>query len=145
VVPADPVPLSVLGLDLPAPGEGWSVWLAAKGVSILFDDLGRRAVSREDARALFDAQRLSEIRRQDAAHRQEAAAIAADRAWRATLPQGIPWHEMPGDPGGPPASAMLATAKDARPRRTPSHGEWLFSDPDEVTGGTFNGESGDDW
>jgi hypothetical protein len=109
------IPLSVLGLDLPAPAEGWSVWLASQGVSVVFDDVGRRCVARSDARALFEQQRLGEIRRQDAAHRQEAAAIAADRAWRATLPRGVSWLDVP--PGVLPVVAMTEQAKAEMPRR----------------------------
>jgi hypothetical protein len=142
-VNADPIPLSHLALDLDAaPVEGWIPFLAAKGVALLFDDLGRRAISRDDARKLLEQQRLNEIRRQDAAARFEQQAIEADRQRLASLPKGIPWYEMP--PGVLPVEAMTQAAKDARPRRTPSHGEWLFSDPDEITGGSFNGEA-EDW
>ena len=80
----DLIPISHLALDLvAAPAEGWASYLAGHGISIVFDDLGRRAVSREDARALFEQQRRDEIRKQDQAARVEAEAIARDRAWRA--------------------------------------------------------------
>jgi hypothetical protein len=141
--PADPVPLSHLALDLEQqPAEGWVAYLANHGIAIAFDDLGRRCISRADAKRLLEQQRLNEIRRQDVMARAELAAIEADRKFRAGLHPGIPWYEMP--PGVLPVEAMTQSAKDARPRRTPSHGEWLFSDPDEMTGGSFNGEV-EDW
>jgi hypothetical protein len=140
----DSIPLSHLQLDMEAaPASGWTAWLAERGISIVFDDLGRRCIARSDAKQLLDAQRQNEIRKQDHAVRLEAEAIEADRAWRATLPRGVHWTEIPA--GVLPAQAMNQAGLDERPRRTPSHGEWMFSDPDEVTGGTFNGESGDDW
>jgi hypothetical protein len=114
---AEPVPLSVLALDLAdAPAGGWTVWLAERGIAVGFDDIGRPAVAREDARKLLDDQRQNEIRRQDQMVRQEAAAIEQDRAWRASLPRGIPWHQLP-DPAVLPVMQMTAAAKDAQPKR----------------------------
>jgi hypothetical protein len=119
-VPAgEPIPLSVLALDLDggAPIGGWTVWLAERGVSITFDDIGRPAISRADAKQLLDAQRQDEIRRQDQAARLEAAAVEADRQRRAALPKGIPWYDAVGLTA---AEAMIATDpdRDKRPRRT---------------------------
>jgi hypothetical protein len=55
--PAELVPLSVLELDLPAPGDGWAAHLAHRGVEIVLDDIGRAAVARSDARMLFAERR----------------------------------------------------------------------------------------
>jgi hypothetical protein len=113
------IPLSVLALELAdAPADGWTVWLAGRGISIEFDDLGRRAISRADAKQLLDAQRQNEIRRQDQAARLEAAAVAADRQRRAQLPRGLPWYEVV-ESGLTPAMAMISADpdRDKRPRR----------------------------
>jgi hypothetical protein len=116
VVPADPVPLSVLALDLDsAPAGGWTAWLADRGIAVVFDDIGRQAIARDDAKKLLDAQRLNEVRRQDQAARLEQQAIEADRAWRATIWKGVSADLMPA--GALPASVMLAADKDSGPRR----------------------------
>ena len=58
MVPAEPpAPLSHLELDLPAPVEGWAVFLAGRGVEVTLDDIGRMSVSRGDARQLLIEQR----------------------------------------------------------------------------------------
>jgi hypothetical protein len=128
---AEPVPLSHLALDLAdAPAGAWTVWLAERGIAVVFDDIGRPAISRSDARRLLDAQRQAEIRRQDLLARQEAAAVEQDRAFRASLPRGAAWYEVPD--GVHPATAMLQAAKDAQPRRTPSQVEWMFGEADTM-------------
>jgi hypothetical protein len=116
-VPAgEPIPLSVLALDLAdAPVDGWTVWLAERGISVAFDDIGRPSIARSDAKRLLDEKRQDEIRRQDLAARREQEAIEADRQFRAGLPRGQAWYDMP--PGVRPAEAMLQQAHDARPRR----------------------------
>ena len=48
VVPPELVALSVLQLDLDAPGEGWAAFLAARGVSITIDDIGRASIRRSE-------------------------------------------------------------------------------------------------
>jgi hypothetical protein len=130
-VPAsDPIPLSILELDLPAPTIGWAAGLAEKGVDIVTDDLGRLCVARADARRLFDEQRESEARAREMASENERQAIARDRAWRASLPRGAAWYDVPA--GVHPATAMLQRAKDAQPRRTPSQVEWMFGEADTM-------------
>jgi hypothetical protein len=53
--PLEPlVPLSVIELDLPAPVEGWTSYLASRNIEIVTDDLGRLSISRADAKQLFD-------------------------------------------------------------------------------------------
>jgi hypothetical protein len=83
-----------------------------------FDDLGRRCVSRADAKRLLDAQRQNEIRKQDQAARLEQEAVEKDRQRRAQLPKGLAWHEVPA--GLSPAMAMVAgdPDRDRRPKRT---------------------------
>jgi hypothetical protein len=120
-VPAgEPIPLSVLALDLDggAPVGGWTVWLAERGIAVSFDDIGRPAISRSDAKQLLDSQRQDQIRRQDQAARLEAEAVEADRQRRAALPKGLPWYDVPS--GLSPAMAMVATDpdRDKRPKRT---------------------------
>jgi hypothetical protein len=130
-VPSDLIPISRLELDLDdAPANGWAAYLADHGISIAFDDIGRRAIDRADAKKLLDAQRQDEIRRRDHAARLEQEAIERDQAWRATLPHGAAWYDLPA--GVLPASAMLQQARDAEPRRTPSRMDWLFGDPDTM-------------
>jgi hypothetical protein len=124
------IPLSVLALDLPAPAVGWHAHLAAKGIKVVGDDLGRDCVARGDARRLFDEKREHEVRQAALRKLAEQEAVEADRAWRAQLPKGGPWHAVPDDTL--PAAAMLAAAKAAQPRRTPSHNEWLFGETDTM-------------
>ena len=109
------VPLSVLELDLPAPVEGWTAYLADRDIRIVLDDLGRAAVARSDARQLFDENREREAQAREHAAEVERQAIEADRQWRAQLNPGVSgirflmvWH---------PAAAMLQAAHDAQPRR----------------------------
>ena len=63
--PTEPVPLSVLELDLPAPTTGWLIELDRRHIPIILDDLGRRAISRDDARVLLAEQRENERRKQE--------------------------------------------------------------------------------
>jgi hypothetical protein len=123
-VPAgEPIPLSVLALDLPSPVEGWPAFLAGHGISIAFDDLGRRCISRADAKRLLDVQRQDEIRRQDLMARNEAEAVEKDRQRRAALPKGLAWHEVP--VGMTPAEAMVAGDPGVGPRRKSAAASFL--------------------
>jgi hypothetical protein len=126
--PVDLIPLSQLALDLPAPATGWLVELERRGVEVMVDDIGRRAVTRDVARMLFAEHAAAEARRREVTERNEAAAEEKDRAWRAQLHPGVPWHRMPD--GVPPAAAMLQAGKDAG-RTTPSQAEWLFGEVDD--------------
>jgi hypothetical protein len=110
-----PIPLSELERDLPAPGEGWAAHLAARDIGIVLDDLGRASVARDAARGLFTEHRANEARRAEHHAALEQAAIEADRLWRARLPRGLPWFEVPD--GLHPATAMLTVARDEDPRR----------------------------
>ena len=106
------VALSVLSLDVTPPAVGWDVYLSDRGVEIVIDDVGRKSVSRSDARALLAEQREAESQKRAAAEAAERAAEAADKAWRASLPRGVSWIDMP--PGIHPAAAMLAVDEDSR-------------------------------
>ena len=126
---ADLVPLSHLALDLSEPADGWTVWLSERGVAISFDDLGRRAISRGDAKKLLDQQRQIEIRQQDHAARVEAEAIQKDREFRAALSPGIPWWRLDGVSY---AQAAAEAEAAGHPQRTPSPGEWLFGEAETM-------------
>jgi hypothetical protein len=82
---ASPVPLSVLELDLPAPAEGWHVYLAGRGVEVTLDDIGRAAISRADARQVFDERREAEARRREKAAELERQAVVRDQQRRAQI------------------------------------------------------------
>ena len=116
-VPSDDlVPISHLELDLPAPTTGWLVELDRRHIPVVLDDVGRRSISRADARQLFDERRENEIRQREVAERQEREAIEADRVRRASIWGGISALDLP--PGVAPATVMLQAAHDAQPRRT---------------------------
>jgi hypothetical protein len=115
VPPGEPLPLSVLELDLPASPIGWPAYLAGKGIDIVLDDLGRAAVSRSDARRLFEEKRAAEAKAREMAEANERQAIEADLQWRAALPRGAAWYEVP--PGVLPVVAMTEAAKAEQPRR----------------------------
>jgi hypothetical protein len=116
---ASPVPLSVLSLDLPAPAEGWQVYLNGRGVEIVVDDLGRPSIAREDAKQLFDEHRESEARKAEMRAAAEKRAVEADQRWRASLPSGVPAGALP--PGMSYAEAVHQASLDSltyQPRRT---------------------------
>jgi len=113
--PADLIPLSVLELDLSAPTTGWEPFLTVRNIAIVSDDIGRKAVSRDDARTLLTEQHENERRAQEVARRQERAAIEADRVRRASIWVGQPWYETP--MGLSAAQAWAQAEKDAQPKR----------------------------
>jgi hypothetical protein len=72
MVPADLIPLSVLQLDLDPPSVGgWAAYLADRGIAIVLDDIGRAAVSRQDAKMLIAERREAEARQPEAAARRD--------------------------------------------------------------------------
>lgn len=113
--PTEPVPLSVLELDLPAPTTGWLIELDRRGIPIVLDDLGRKSISRADAKMLITEKRENELRQREAAARNEQRAVEADKAWRSQLPVGLPWYDAPVDVL--PVVAMTAAARDESPRK----------------------------
>ena len=90
-----PVLLVELERDLPSPADGWAAELNRRGVVIVADDLGRQAIDRSTARAIYAEAR----EQQEAAARRRAEIeqrlIAADEARRAALPKGIPVDAVP--------------------------------------------------
>jgi hypothetical protein len=89
------VPLSELARDLPEPAAGWPVELGRRGVVVAADDLGRPAISRDEARVLYAEHREQE---EEAARRREEIerrAVEADQRFRAALPRGIPAGQVP--------------------------------------------------
>jgi hypothetical protein len=115
VAPADLVPLSHLQLDLAEPAIGWAAELAARGVEIVLDDLGRASIARADARRLIAERREAEARAAQKREAVEQAAVERDQKFRAQLWGGVRADHMP--PGASPAAVMLQADKDARPRR----------------------------
>ena len=134
------VPLSVLELDLAAPVEGWPTFLAARGVEIVLDDLGRAAIARGDARRLFTERRESEARGREKAAELERQVIEQDRQRLALIYKGVPADAVP--VGVHPSTAMLQAAHDAQPRRA-SMVEEAFSNSGETTFHPM--PDGDDW
>ena len=102
--PSDLIPLSVIKLDLPEPGEGWGAFLAARDVDVKTDDIGRPSVTRATARMLIAEHASNEAKkallRQDA----ERRAVEEDREPR-TIEQRAPdlerrrVEDRPGPPG----------------------------------------------
>jgi hypothetical protein len=109
------IPLSVLALDLPVPGEGWSIHLHSRGVEIVTDDHGRASVAPGDARRLFAECREAEARSREHAAAVEGQAIEQDRLRRAQLGRGVPASMIPA--GMAPAAAMFAAELDSQTYR----------------------------
>jgi hypothetical protein len=132
------IPLSHLELDLNPPTDGWAAYLAARDIGIVLDDLGRASVARDAARGLFSERREAEAKAREHAAAAERQAIEADQQWRAQLPHGLPWFEVP--EGLHPATAMLTVARDEDPRRRS-----LAEDLDRPDGGvTFHSIQGEE-
>src|SRR5215217_5543758 len=112
---ADLIPLSHLALDLDTPAVGWAAYLTGRGIEIVLDSVGRKAISAADARQLFDEHRDNEARQAQMREAAERAAEAADRQRRAQIWQGIPADLMPA--GAAPAAVMLQLDKESRPKR----------------------------
>jgi len=128
----EPIPLSVLDLDLSAPVGGWRAFLADRHIEIVVDDLGRSSVSRNDARRLFDEHRDEELRKAEVRAASERRAVEADQQFRASLGAGVPASAIPA--GMTYAAAVLSAELDAygyRPRRTCGS----RSEPNQKTGG----------
>jgi hypothetical protein len=108
-----PVLLVELERDLGAPPLGWARELDGRGVVLVEDDLGRAAIDRAVARALYAEYREAEARA--ARHRQEIErrAIEADEARRAAIPKGVPVAVA----GVTAAELLMALDSDERPHR----------------------------
>ena len=121
----DLIPLSVLQLDLD-PGEPWPLFLGRRGIAFRPDRIGRDAVTAGDAQRLIAERRAQELKKQRRLKVAEEEAVAADQARRALIWKGVAADRMP--EGVAPAAAMLQSARDAQPRRTPTRNEWLFNE-----------------
>jgi hypothetical protein len=124
----DLIPLSVLRLDLD-PGEPWSSFLGRRGIAFRPDHIGRDAITVGDAQRLIAERRADELRRQALLRAAEQQAVEKDRAWRASLPKGLPWYALEGMSFGEAAAAAEAAA---HPSRTPTPGEWMFGETDTM-------------
>jgi hypothetical protein len=117
-MPEQLVTLSELSLDLPEPVAGWAAEMAARGVEVVLDDLGRAAISRPAARLLFTEhlaeQELAARRREEI----EQRLVAADEARRARMPKGIPVSAEV--PGLTPAMLMMLSDPAAQSARRES-------------------------
>jgi hypothetical protein len=94
-VPAELISLVELELSLDMPAGGWSLYFAGRGIEVLTDDLGRPAITRSDARLLFDEHSANELRKAEFRAASEKAAEEADRQFRASLRRGVPASALP--------------------------------------------------
>jgi hypothetical protein len=108
----DVIPLSHLELDLAAPVEGWTVFLAARGIEVTLDDIGRMAIARVDARQLLTEKREREAEQARRRKLAEARAVADDQIRRSRI-----WGGAPAVEGVSAAALMLQADKDAQPKR----------------------------
>jgi hypothetical protein len=114
--PADLIPLSVLALDLPElSAGGWDAYLTGRGIEVATDRIGRSAISSADARQLILEKQEGEAHAREVAARQEREAVERDRAFRAALPTGLHWTDIPA--GVSAAQLWAQSEKDSRPRR----------------------------
>ena len=97
------IPISHLSLDLSEPIVGWEASLSERGIELLEDDIGRKAISREDARTLMAERReveeriLEDQRRRDAERADDKVPVSA----------GVPALE-----GASPFESMAAADPD---------------------------------
>jgi hypothetical protein len=89
VATSEPIPLSVLSLDLPVPAEGWPVFLGQRGIAIIPDSLGRDSIGHDAARRLLDEKREAELRARALRDLAEQEAVERDQQRRASLGQGV--------------------------------------------------------
>jgi hypothetical protein len=134
----DLVALSVLGLELGTPVEGWPVFLGARGIAFRPDHIGRDSVTVGDAARLMAERRELELRKRAVLQVAEQEAVEADRKFRASLPRGVLWHALPDGVSYGQAVAAAEAAK--HPSRTPSPGEWLFGETDTMVFHSMEGE-----
>src|SRR5215213_5947938 len=95
---SDLLPLSLLALEMDAPDD-WRLYLEARGVAVVVDDVGRDSVSRSDARVLLAESRARLAAEREAAARRyelrEHEAEERDRERRAQIWQGVPASAFP--------------------------------------------------
>jgi hypothetical protein len=111
-----PVLLVELERDLGAPADGWSRELGRRRIEICRDDLGRLAVPREVARAIyaehFEAEARAARRRQEL----EERLVEADAVRRSQIPRGIPLDAVP--VGVSPGEWLMRADPMTGPRRS---------------------------
>jgi hypothetical protein len=122
VPPGEPIPLSILSLDLDEPGNGWAACLAAKGISTVLDDVGRLSISRSDARMLF-RERAEAVARQREITARNDARLEGERL---RVSRGIPADEVP--EGMTAMEFAMQSDPDLRPRRKSAVAEFLDRD-----------------
>ena len=113
--PLDLIPLSHNGLELDTPPNGWVLHLERRGIAVLTDDIGRRAISRSDAKQLLDEKHANEVRQAKLRALQEQEMVEADQRFRASLGQGVPADLIPA--GSTYMEAVVAAQLDAQPYR----------------------------
>jgi hypothetical protein len=100
-----PVPLSELVRDLPEPVGGWAAELERRFIAVVEDDLGRPAIDRVAARALYTGHYQAEAAAAAKRVEVERRLVEADQARAAAIPKGIPLDAVP--PGVSPAQWMM--------------------------------------
>jgi anti-sigma factor RsiW len=110
-----PVLLVELERDLGERPLGWVAELDRLGVEVVEDDLGRPAISRSSARAVYAEARAADARAARRRAEIERRVIAADEARRAALPKGIPAGAVPA--GMTAAELLMASDPFAATRR----------------------------
>jgi hypothetical protein len=125
---AVPVPLSELERDLPAPAAGWAAELDRRGVAVVLDDLGRAAVDRATARALFTEHREQQEAAASRRAEIEQRAIEADQRFRASLPAGVRSDAIPA--GVSAAELMMLSDPMDQGSRRESVLEHALANPD---------------
>jgi hypothetical protein len=100
------------GLFIRTPKDAVDVLVRHLGGLVVFDDIGRRCVTRDTARGLFAERATAERQQREVSERNAAklAEVADENRPRG----GIPADQVPD--GVLPASAMLQAAKEAEPR-----------------------------
>jgi hypothetical protein len=109
------MPISHLALDLPTPELGWPAYLSSRDIAIVEDGIGRSAISRVDAKQLFDEHRDNDARKAELRAAAEQRAIEADRVFRAQLGVGVPASLIPA--GMTYAAAALSAELDGQTYR----------------------------
>jgi hypothetical protein len=120
------IALSVLSLDIDEPTNGWAASLAARGVSVVIDDIGRLSVRRDDARRLF-TERREAIERARELNAKDDAEIERQR--RAQRPKGVEWWRIPEGLSYAEYAPMSDPPKSARPGLTAAS---LFGEEDSM-------------
>jgi hypothetical protein len=104
----EPIPLTVLALDLPA--------LDRRDLTIVTDDVGRECVARDVAQALLAEHRAAEDRWRQQQAEIEQRVIEKAQAYMAAIPKGVPLDAVP-EGVSPGAWLMLNDPERQRSKR----------------------------